>query len=68
MALSATFRVAAGASSSSAMVSVAAAGAATPLVPLTVADTVTDLSGESVVSAFAVTVTTRCSPSHLPRW
>ena len=57
MALSATARVTVGASSSSSMVSVTLAGAATPLAPLTVAETVTVLSGASVVSATAVTVT-----------
>ena len=39
------------------MVKVASAGSATPLSPLTVADTATDLSGASVVSLTAVTVT-----------
>ena len=39
------------------MVSVTLAGADTPLAPLTVAVTVTDLSGPSVVSLTAVTVT-----------
>ena len=47
-----------GAASSSAMVSVASAGFATPLAPDTVADTVTALSGSSVELSFAVTVTT----------
>ena len=46
-----------GAASSSAMVSVTLAGFDTPLAPLTVAETNTDLSGPSVVSATAVTVT-----------
>ena len=39
------------------MVSVTLDGADTPLAPLTVAETVTDLSGPSVVSLTAVTVT-----------
>ena len=47
-----------GASSSSAMVSVTAAGFDTPLSPDATAETVTDLSGPSVASSFAVTVTT----------
>ena len=47
----------AGGSSSSAMVSVTADGFATPLSPLTAAETVTDLSGPSIASATAVTVT-----------
>ena len=46
-----------GASSSSMMVSVLAAGFATPLAPLTVAETVTDLFGESVASSVAEIVT-----------
>ena len=47
----------AGASSSSAMVSVTAAGSDTPLSPDAAAVTVTDLSGPSVASSTAVTVT-----------
>ena len=47
----------AGASSSSVMVSVASDGFATPFVPLTVAETVTDLFGESVTSFVAASVT-----------
>ena len=43
--------------SSSSSVSVASEGAATPLPPMTVPETVTDLSGESTVFPFAVTVT-----------
>ena len=39
------------------MVNVTFGGAAIPLTPETVAETVTDLSGESVVSFTAVTVT-----------
>ena len=46
-----------GRASSSAMASVAAAGSATPLPPSAVPEIVTDLSGESVVSGLAVTVT-----------
>ena len=46
-----------GAASSSAMVNVTLDGADTPLSPLAVADTNTDLSGPSVVSFTAVTVT-----------
>ena len=46
-----------GAASSSRIVSVTLAGAATPLFPLTVADTVTCLSGASVELLTAVTVT-----------
>ena len=57
MALSATASVTVGAASSSRIVSVALAGSATPLSPLTVADTVTSLFGASVVSLTAVTVT-----------
>ena len=47
-----------GGSSSSVMVSVASAGFATPLAPLAVAETVTVLSGASLASSFAATVTT----------
>ena len=47
----------AGASSSSVMVRVLAAGFATPLAPDTVAETCTDSSGASVVSSVAVRVT-----------
>ena len=57
MAVSASASVTPGASSSSSMVSVTLAGATTPLSPLTVAVTVTDLSGASTVLSFAVTVT-----------
>ena len=46
-----------GAASSSAMVNVTLDGSDTPLSPLTGAETVTDLSGPSVVSFTAVTVT-----------
>ena len=46
-----------GATSSSSMVSVTADGAATPLFPLTTAETVTSLSGASAVLSTAVTVT-----------
>ena len=46
-----------GSASSSSIVNVTLDGAATPLAPETAAETVTDLSGEFVVSSVAVTVT-----------
>ena len=57
IALSASANVTPGAASSSSIVSVFDAGAATPLSPLTAAVTVTSLSGASTVSSTAVTVT-----------
>ena len=58
MADSATASVTAGAASSSVIVSITAAGFATPLAPDTVAETVTALSGASTGLSFAVRVTT----------
>ena len=57
MVESATASATVGAASSSVTVSVSAVGSATPLVPDTVAETVTVLFGASVVSSVAATVT-----------